>query len=71
MRRFADVLAVEHVIRRAAAAVVITDMLPDYGDVWRRPDEALMCAELCIARFAWLDIGHGAGTEAASSGVRG
>ena len=68
---FADVLAVEDVMRLPAAPVVITEMLPDYGDLWWQPDGELMCAELRTACFAWLDIGHGAGTAAASSGVRG
>jgi hypothetical protein len=52
---FADVLAVEDVMRLPAASIVASEMLPDYGDLWWRPDGELMCAELRTACFAWLD----------------
>lgn len=54
---FADVLAVEDVMRLPAARAVVTEMLPDYGDLWWRPDGELMCAEMRTACFAWLDPG--------------
>lgn len=56
---FADVLSVEDVMRLPAAPVVVTEMLPDYGDLWWQPDGELMCAELRTACFAWLDPGAG------------
>jgi hypothetical protein len=63
---FADVLGVEDVMRLPAAPVMITEMLPDYGDLWWQPDGALMCSELRTACFAWLDV-----TPAAALGSRG
>ena len=56
---FADVLAVEDVMRLPAAPVLVSEMLPDYADLWWRPDGSPMCAELRMGCLAWLDLDPG------------
>jgi hypothetical protein len=59
---FADVLAVEDVMRLPAAPVLVSEMLPDYGDLWWRPDGSPMCAELRMGCLVWLDLDPGTST---------
>jgi hypothetical protein len=66
---FADVLAVEDVMRLPSAPILVSEMLPDFGDLWWQPDGSLMCAELRMGCLVWLDLGRD--TDAASAAPPG
>ncbi|GII65107.1 lantibiotic dehydratase [Sphaerisporangium krabiense] len=52
---FADVHAVADLMRPPAAEVIVTEMLPDYPDLWWRPDGDPVCAELRTSCLVWWE----------------
>jgi hypothetical protein len=52
---FADVYAVADLMRLPAAEVIVTEMLPDYQDLWWRPEGGPVCAELRTSCLVWWE----------------